>query len=156
MSTSQATALLRAAALGAATGARSTAGVAAVAFTSYRHDRGLAGRLASTTGVVLAGLLAAGEVVADKLPSTPSRTDPPGLAPRALFGVLAAATRAHRDRDDVVLAGLVGLGAALGATALGVQARASAADRFGADLPGAVAEDGAAALLAGWGARRMS
>ncbi|GEC18190.1 hypothetical protein PHY01_04730 [Pseudonocardia hydrocarbonoxydans] len=146
--------LLRAAALGAASGSRSTAGAAAVAFTSSRADRGVAGRAGGRGAGVLAGVLSAGEAVADKLPSTPSRTAPPGLLPRAALGAGSAAAVARRDGDDATLAGVVGLGAALGAAVLGVRTRAAAARRFGSDLPGAVAEDVLAALLGWLGARR--
>ncbi|GAA3233279.1 hypothetical protein GCM10017691_28770 [Pseudonocardia petroleophila] len=146
--------LLRAAALGAASGARSTAGVAAIALTSAGDDRGPAGRLGGRTGTTLSALMAAGELVADKLPSTPSRTDPPGLLPRAALGAGSAAAVARRDGEDATLAGVIGVLAALGAAALGVRARAAASDRFGSDLPGALAEDAVAALLGWLGARR--
>ena len=150
----RASTLLRAAALGAASGSRSTAGAAAVAFTSSRADRGVAGRVGGRGAGVLAGVLAAGEAVADKLPSTPSRTAPPGLLPRAALGAGSAAAVARRDGDAATHAGVVGLGAALGAAVLGVRTRAAAARRFGSDLPGAVAEDVLAALLGWLGARR--
>lgn len=146
--------LLRAAALGAASGARSSAGVAAIALTSSGADRGAAGRLGGRTGTALSTLLAAGEAVADKLPSTPSRTEPPGLLPRAALGATSAAAVAGRDGDDATLAGVVGLLAALGAAALGTRARGAAARRFGSDLPGALTEDALAALLGWLGARR--
>ena len=146
--------LLRAAALGAASGSRSTAGIAAVSFTSVRDDRGLAGRLGGRGGGVLTGLLACGELVADKLPSTPSRTEPPALLPRAALGATSAAAVARRDGEDPTLAGLVGVGAALGASVLGVRARAAASRRFGSDLPGSLAEDVVAGLLGWLGARR--
>lgn len=147
-------ALLRAAALGLASGSRSSAGIAAIAFTSRSDDRGAAGRLGGGIGRTAAGVLALGEAVADKLPVTPSRTDPPGLAPRAVLGAGSAAAGAHRDGDDATLPGIVGLVAALGASALGVRARAAATRRFGSDVPGALAEDAVAALLGWLGARR--
>src|SRR5688500_8227389 len=65
-------ALLRAAALGAASGVRSTAGVTAVALGSGALDRGPAARLHRARPLV--ALLALGELVADKLPVTPPRT----------------------------------------------------------------------------------
>lgn len=137
----RAASLLRAAALGAATGSRSSAGVAAVAFTSRRDDPGVAGRPGGGIGRAVTGVMAVGEGLADKMSSTPSRTDPPGLLPRAALGAGSAAAGAHRDGDDPTLAGLVGLGFALGASVLGVQARAAAARCFGSDLPGALTEN---------------
>jgi uncharacterized membrane protein len=148
-------ALLRAAALGAASGSRSTAGVTAVAATSTPEDRGLlAQRLGSRVGTVLTALASAGELVGDKLPGTPARTGLPGLLPRAAAGAVAAGTVAVRDGDEPVVPVVVGLVTAVGAAFLLVRLRGLAADRFGSDRPGALAEDGLAALLGWLGARR--
>lgn len=142
-------ALLRAAVLGAASGSRSTAGPAAVALTSSSADRGLAGRLASGVGRAVTCSAAAGEAVVDKLPVTPSRLEPPSLAVRTLSGGTSAAAVAHRDGHDPVLPALVGGLGAIGMSVLGTRLRGIAARRLGSDLPGALAEDGLAALL-GW------
>ena len=153
--TVRASTLLRAAALGAATGARSSAGVTALAVTSRPTDSGrIAGWSGSRTGRVLAATAATGELVADKLPATPARTESPGLVPRAVLGATAAVGMAGRagERPDLPL--LVGVGAAVAAAFLGERLRAGMADRFGSDLPGAVIEDVAAALLGFLGARR--
>jgi uncharacterized membrane protein len=147
--------LLRAAALGAASGSRSSAGATAVALTSSRGDRGvLASGLGSTPGTVASGLLAAGELVADKLPTTPSRLAGPALGARLLLGGTSAAAVARRDGDDSVLPAYVGAASALGAAVLGSRLRAVAAARFGSDRPGAFLEDGIAAALGWLGARR--
>lgn len=147
--------LLRAAAIGAASGSRSTSGIAAVALTSHRDDHGLlAARLGGRSGGTVSGLLAAGEFVADKLPVTPDRTAGAGLLPRAAAGATSAAAVARRDGADPVLPALVGTAAALGASVLGVRARTAAAARWGSDRPGALIEDALAALLAWLGARR--
>jgi uncharacterized membrane protein len=149
--------LLRAAALGAASGSRSTAGVTAVALTSRRGDRGaLASGLGSTPGTVASGVLAAGELVADKLPSTPSRLQPPALGGRLALGGTAAAAVARRDGHDPVLPALVGAASALGGAVLGSRLRGVAARRFGSDKPGAFLEDGVAAALGWLGARRRA
>jgi uncharacterized membrane protein len=150
-----ATTLLRAAALGAASGSRSMMGITMVALTSRRDDRGrLASALGSTAGKVGTGLAAAGELVVDKLPATPSRLAPPALVPRGLFGGASSAAVARRDGADSALPALVGAGSALGAAVLGARLRGVAARRFGSDLPGAFLEDGVAAALGWWGARR--
>ena len=147
--------LLRAAALGAASGSRSTAGVAAVALTSRRGDRGaLASGLGSTPGTVVSALAAAGELVGDKLPATPSRLAPPSLGGRLALGGTSAAAIARRDGHDPVLPALVGAASAAGMSLLGNRLRAAAARRFGSDRPGAFAEDGLAAALGWLGARR--
>jgi uncharacterized membrane protein len=148
-------ALLRAAALGAASGSRSATGIAAVAWTSRPDDAGaVASRLGGRTGGALTGLAAAGELVADKLPGVPSRLGLPGLAPRVATGATSAAAVARRDGHDPALPGLVGAAAAVAAAVLGVRLRAAAARRFGSDRPGAVAEDVLAGLLGWLGARR--
>jgi uncharacterized membrane protein len=146
--------LARAAALGAASGSRSTAGITAVALTSHTDDRGaVASRLGSRAGGVIAGVAAAAELVADKLPSTPSRLGA-GLLPRLVLGATSAATVARRDGQDVAVPLLIGLAGAAAASVLGVRLRAAAAQRLGSDKPGAVAEDAVAALLGWYGARR--
>jgi uncharacterized membrane protein len=147
--------LLRAVALGAASGSRSTAGVTAVALTSARGDRGpLASGLGSRAGTLTSGVLAAGELVADKLPATPSRLAPPALGGRLLLGGTSAAAVARREGHDPVLPALVGAAGALGMSVLGSRLRGLAAQRFGSDRPGAFVEDGLAAALGWLGARR--
>jgi uncharacterized membrane protein len=145
--------LARAAALGAATGARSSAGITAVALTSARDDGGLAGRLASPLGKVTTLVLAAGEMVVDKRRSTPPRTDVRGAAPRVALGATTAAAAAARTGEDQDLPALLGAGAALASAAAGIRLRAAARKRFGSDLPGALAEDALAAALGWFGAR---
>ena len=147
--------LVRAAALGAATGARSSAGIAALAFTSRPTDAGqIASVLGSRRGRLVAAVMGAGELVADKLPVTPGRTGLPGLAPRVALGAVAAAGLAGREGARPALPALVGLGTAIAAAFLGERLRGVAAGRFGSDLPGAVTEDACAALLGFSGARR--
>jgi len=145
--------LARAAALGAATGSRSSAGLTAVALTSARHDDGVAGRLGSPLGKVVTVVLAVGEVVVDKRGSTPPRTDVQGVAPRVVLGATSAAVAAARAGEDQDLPALLGAGAALVSAAVGIRLRAVARSRFGSDLPGALAEDAVAALLGWLGAR---
>jgi uncharacterized membrane protein len=147
--------LLRAAALGAASGSRSTVGIAALAATSTADDRGaVVSRLGGTTGTTLSGLSAAGELVGDKLPGTPTRTGLPALIPRAAAGAVAAGAAAGRDGHDPAAPAVVGLVSAVGTAFLAVRARGWAAERFGSDRPGALTEDALAALLGWLGARR--
>lgn len=148
-------ALLRAAALGAASGSRSTAGVTAVALVSRRGDRGrLASGLGSTPGTATSGALALGELVADKLPFVPSRLGAPALAGRVALGGTAAVAQARRDGHDPLVPALVGAASAAGSAVLLSRLRGVAAQRFGSDRPGAFLEDGVAALLGWLGARR--
>ena len=137
----------RAALLGFVTGLRSQVPVALLAVESQRgrFDPGggrLARRFGSSEGVLGAVVACAGELVADKLPVTPSRTTiGPFLQRLATGGVVGAAVHydAGRSRPLGALLGAVGAGA--GAWA-GTQARVLLADRT--RVPGpllGVAED---------------
>lgn len=147
-------ALARAAALGAASGSRSTFGFAALAWRGRRDDAGASRTLAGPAGRGVASLAALGEASGDKHPSVPPRTDPPGLAPRLALAVGGAGTLARRDGYEGGPGAVVAAAAALGAAFGGVRLRALAQERFGTDLPGALGEDAVAALLAWWGAGR--
>ena len=69
-------------------------------------------------------LLAVGELIADKLPSMPNRTDPPGLAARFIAGAFCGmAIAGRRKRSERVLSGIVAGTAALAAAYAGYQYR---------------------------------
>jgi uncharacterized membrane protein len=147
--------LARAAALGAASGSRSSAGITALALTSRPGDRGvIASRAGSRPGHIVTPLAAAGELTADKLPATPSRLGARGLIPRIALAAVAAAGMAMRDGKRPEPAAAVAAVTAASSAALGVRLRALAARRLGSDLPGAFTEDALAATLAWLGARR--
>jgi uncharacterized membrane protein len=117
--------------LGLAVGMRSFSGPAALAL----RERPLS---APRRAVLVA---AAGELVADKLPSTPSRLEPAGLTGRLLSGAICGRLAAGRS------------GAAGGAAAALLSAVAG--NRARTALPGpraALAEDCLALALAGLGA----
>jgi uncharacterized membrane protein len=61
-------------------------------------------------------VLAVGEVVADKLPIIPSRTEPGPLIVRALIGGFVGAAACSERRDNAVAGALVGAAAAVGAS----------------------------------------
>jgi uncharacterized membrane protein len=81
--------------IGIVAGMRSMTAPATTAWGAHRHWLNLAGTrlnfLASSVALVIFLLLAAGELVADKLPNTPARTQPPGLIARILTGALSGA-----------------------------------------------------------------
>ena len=146
--------LARAAALGAATGSRSSAGITALALTSRPGDRGvIASRAGSRPGRVVA-------------PSSPRANSPPtscrpfrrlgapGLVPRLALAAATAAGMAIRDGERPAAPAAVAAVTALGSAVLGVRFRAFAARRLGSDLPGAFTEDALAGTLAWLGARR--
>ena len=129
----------RAALLGFVTGLRSQVPVALLAVESQRgrFDPGggrLARRFGSSEGVLGAVVACAGELVADKLPVTPSRTTiGPFLQRLATGGVVGAAVHYDAGRPRALGALLGAAGAGVGASA-GARARALAAERTG--LPG--------------------
>ena len=145
-------ALLRPLLLGVATGMRSQLGLAVLAWSEPAGpgDPAVLRGLRSPVGRVALGLAAAGEVVVDKLPSTPSRLKPPVLGARlvtgAAVGALAAGSADRRARGTAAVLGLAG--AAAGTYAGAHSRRAAAARGTLPDLPFAVVEDAVAAGLA--------
>jgi len=161
---------------GTATGGRSFTGLAALALTApygsvRQPDRTLSGRW---TRIALA-VVAAGEIVGDKLPSTPSRLVPPVLAGRMLTAVACGAIiarRVPRSRDvgdpqaplpvpvpvpaaatAAVLTVLAAPAAAVLSSVLGTRWRGLAARTFHTDLIGALIEDAATVAVAAAAAR---
>jgi uncharacterized membrane protein len=85
-------------------------------------------------------IAALGELIADKLPSTPSRKAPPSFAFRIVSGFISGAAIGI-SRGSLLL-GLIGgaTGAVIG-TLGGAAARSSLSKLFGRDLPAALLED---------------
>ena len=138
--------------LGVATGMRSQLGLAELAWSgpAGTGDPAVLRGLRSPAGRAALGLAAAGEVVADKLPATPSRLRPPVLGARlatgAAVGALAAGSAGRRAQATGAVLGLAGAAAG---TYAGAAYRKAAADRSVLpDLPFAVLEDVVAAGLA--------
>jgi uncharacterized membrane protein len=145
--------LLRPFLLGVVTGLRSQLGLAVLAWSappSGRDPRALRVLRSRASRISLAAG-AAGEIVADKLPQTPSRLSPPVLAGRLASGAAVGALAAGRaDRRTTLLAAAAGvLGAGAGSYA-GAAYRKTLVEKTGTpDLPWALVEDAAAAGLAG-------
>src|SRR4051794_39692770 len=88
----------RALALGLASGARSSAGIAALALSTPAGScSGALGALTGRRGTTAAVVSVSGEFVVDKLPQTPSRLQPPAFAARVLTGTVAGAGLALRN-----------------------------------------------------------
>jgi uncharacterized membrane protein len=112
------------AAIGAVSGLRSFTGPAVVAGAAHRRILKLKGTpfawLGSEGSAHTAALLAAGELIADKLPFMPNRTDPAGLAARFISGAICAmAIAGKRKRNKRILSGIVGGTAAVAAAYAG-------------------------------------
>jgi uncharacterized membrane protein len=119
--------LLLAFLIGIVAGLRSLTAPAVVAWAAHRgwlnvHNTPLS-FMASTAAVAIFVVLACAELVADQLPSTPSRTQPPGLIARIVFGGLSGATLAVAGMQSLAAGAVLGaIGGVAGAFA-GYQVR---------------------------------
>jgi len=131
--------------IGLFAGLRSLTAPAATAWAVYlgwlRLERPLS-LIGSLPSVVIFTLLAVVELVADKLPKTPSRTAPPGLIARIVMGGLTGACIAAGGGQGVLPGVLLGaLGGVVGCFA-GYQARARLVKALGTpDITVALLED---------------
>lgn len=90
-------------------------------------------------------LLAIGELIADQLPSTPSRTVPPQFVARLISGGLSGAAIGV-GTGSLPIGLVLGLVGAVIGTLGGAAARAKLAAAFGKDRPAALIEDAVAIL----------
>jgi len=89
---------------------------------------------------IILTVFAVGELLADKLPKTPSRKAPSGFIARIVTGALSGATVGAAGHS--LAAGLIlGVIGAVAGTFGGAAARAKLAAAFGRDLPAALLED---------------
>jgi uncharacterized membrane protein len=119
--------LLLAFLLGVVAGLRSFTAPAVLAWAAHRGWLSLHGTplsfMASTAATVIFILLAVGELIADQLPATPSRTAPPGLIARIVTGGLCGAGIAAAGTQSLAVGAILGIGGALIGTFGGYQAR---------------------------------
>ncbi len=119
--------LLLAFLIGVASGLRSLTAPAAVAWAAHLRwfnlDRMPLSFMGSTAAVAIFTVLALGELVADKLPSTPSRTKPPGLIARIVLGGLSGAGVAAGGMQSIAFGGVLGVAGGLAGTFAGYQVR---------------------------------
>ena len=136
--------------LGVCTGSRTLTPIAVLSWFAYSHTGTGAPALPLTGWRSFAGnpisvgvftLMALGEFVGDKLPNTPSRTSPVGIAGRTAFGTAVGVILAPKVGGNPVLAGLAGGVGALMGTFGGWWLRTKLAKRVGKDWPVAVVED---------------
>jgi uncharacterized membrane protein len=126
--------LLLAFLLGMVAGLRSLTAPAVLAWAAHRnwlnvHNTSLS-FIASTAAMVIFVLLAVGELIADQLPSTPSRTAPPGLIARIVMGGLCGAGIAAAGTQSLVLGAILGIVGALIGTFGGYQVRTRVVTAF--------------------------
>ena len=91
--------------------------------------------------------LAIGELVFDKIPGVPKRTEPPGLIARVSLGVSACAGLAWSRRRPTVVPAIIGGSVALATAFVGATVREHFSDRLPTVMV-ALAEDLLAAFLA--------
>ena len=137
--------LLLAFLIGFFAGLRSLTAPAATAWAVYlgwlKLDRPLA-LIGSVPGVAIFTLLALVELVADKLPRTPSRTAPPGLIARIVMGGLTGAAIAAGATQGVFIGALLGAAGGIAGCFIGNRARTGLVKALGLrDLYVALAED---------------
>jgi uncharacterized membrane protein len=121
------TVLLFAFAIGIVAGLRSLTAPAVTAWAAHLGWLHVIGTpfkfMGSVVTVALFSVLAIVELVADKLPATPSRTAPPGLIARILLGGLSGATVAAAGGQGWILGAVLGIVGALVGTFGGYQVR---------------------------------
>jgi len=113
--------------MGAVSGLRSFAGPAIVSEAAHRKllklDKTPLAWLASGGAAKTSIALAVGEMIADKLPFMPDRTQAPALIGRFVTGAVAGAAVSGRKRNDQIMGAVVGGAAALAAAYAGYQYR---------------------------------
>ncbi len=114
--------LLVAFCLGALTGLRTFTPIAVLVWMLRLHHVFILGSkfyfLHNLTPIVILTILAVGELIADKLPSMPSRLRPPGLLGRLIFGAICGVISGQTWGASWEVSAVAGLlGAILGAVA---------------------------------------
>ncbi len=137
-------------AIGAVSGLRSMVGPAIISQAAGNrivdvHHTPLAW-MSTKRAVQTTAMFAAAEMIADKFPFMPNRTDAPGLIGRFVSGAICgAAVSSARKREERIIGALVGGAAAVVAAYIGVEYRKRV------ELPGlaaAVVEDAVALTAA--------
>lgn len=140
-------------------GLRSLTAPAAAAWAARLGRLKLEGPLAligSLPAVAILTLLAAAELVADKLPRTPNRTGAAGLTARVLTGALAGACVAAGHAQGLFSGALFGAGGAVAGAFAGHQARGRMVRGLGArDIYVALVEDVVAIAGSLWAVSRF-
>jgi len=130
--------------IGVIAGLRALTAPAAVAWAAYLGWLPLAATQLAFMGHVAApwvfSVLGLGELVADQLPTTPSRKVPVQFGTRIAMGALCGAAIAAPS-GQLVLGLIAGVVGAVIGTLGGAAARAKLAQAFGRDLPAALIED---------------
>jgi uncharacterized membrane protein len=112
--------------IGILSGLRSLTSLAVTSWAAHLGWLKLYGQLAlvgTLPAVIILTVLALAELVADKLPSTPSRTAPAGLTARIFTGAATGAALAIAGAQIAIMGVLLGAAGAVAGTFGGYQAR---------------------------------
>ncbi len=128
----------KASALGAVAGLRAMTAPALLSyFASNRENNEFENNpLTSRKVSVFLGLLAAGELIGDKLPFTPNRTDAPGLIARIISGAVVGGLVCARRKKSVPAGVAIGALSSVAAAYAGQIIRQTIAEKSG--IPSAV------------------
>ncbi len=143
-----------AALLGTMAGMRSLSAPALVSGLTYMGLLPLANKqlelLARPASVVTLGLLAGGEVIADKLPFVPARIKPGPLAVRAISGAMCGAAVTSAKQRSTLFGALIGACTAVASTYGAYYLRRSAGESSGIPDPALAIVEDALVVTAGW------
>ena len=132
-------------AIGVLSGLRALSPIAIVCWLAMLHRLSLTGWVSfagSKAAVGLFSLGAVGELVADKLPKTPSRLKQPGFSIRIVTGALCGLILATASSFSIAGGALLGAIGAVAGSYLGYFVRSRLTGNFGLpDLPVALVED---------------
>ena len=119
--------LLLAFLIGVIAGLRTMTAPAAVAWAANQHWLNLQNSplalMGSTAAVAVFTVLALGELIVDKLPSTPNRTKLPGLIGRSVLGGLSGAAVAASGAQPIALGAVLGVAGAIAGAFAGYEVR---------------------------------
>lgn len=143
-----------AAILGAVAGMRSMSSPAIVCGLAHAgvlpvHNKQLE-ILAHPASVATTAVLAAGELIADKLPFVPARTTLGPLVTRTIAGALCGAAITSAKERPILLGALIGACAAVGATYTAYQTRLYLGQRAGIPDPAVAIMEDAVVASSGW------
>ena len=118
-------------ALGTVAGLRAMLAPAFLSYAASRHEKGVShNNFFASRGVsTVLGLLTVGELIGDKLPSTPNRTEPLGLGARIVSGAVCGGSVCSTGKKSVPLGIALGALTAVAAAYAGQNIRRAAAEQ---------------------------
>ena len=127
----------RAAAIGLVAGLRAMTAPALISYAAAKDEESIAAGdfLARRDVAVVLGVLAFGELIGDKLPNVPNRTEPLGLAARITSGAFAGGYVCAAQRRSVPAGIIIGAVSAVAAAYAGENIRRAAGN--GLEIPDA-------------------